>query len=96
MKKSGLDVAAAGVAVVLVVLWVLCIALLLSGCNKQVIDTTFKYDYAIVSLPDGRIVEGQLQAWRDYDDGDQLQVKINGATYLVHSMNVALVKGTVD
>lgn len=71
-------------------------ASLLVGCNKQVIDTTFKYDYAVISLPDGRIVEGQLQAWRDYDDGDQLQVKINGATYLVHSMNVALVKGTVD
>jgi len=71
-------------------------ASLLVGCNKQVIDTTFKYDYAVISLPDGRIVEGQLQAWRDYDDGDQLQVKVNGATYLVHSMNVALVKGTVD
>jgi hypothetical protein len=75
---------------------VLLFAALLIGCNKQVIDTTFKYDYAVISLPDGRIVEGQLQAWRDYDDGDQLQVKINGATYLVHSMNVALVKGTVD
>ena len=74
---------------------VLLFAALLVGCNKQVIDTTFKYDYAVISLPDGRIVEGQLQAWRDYDDGDQLQVKINGATYLVHSMNVALVKGTV-
>ena len=75
---------------------VLLFAALLVGCNKQVIDTTFKYDYAVISLPDGRIVEGQLQAWRDYADGDQLQVKINGATYLVHSMNVALVKGTVD
>lgn len=75
---------------------VLLFAALLVGCNKQVIDATFKYDYAVISLPDGRIVEGQLQAWRDYDDGDQLQVKINGATYLVHSMNVALVKGTVD
>lgn len=75
---------------------VLIFAVFLSGCNKQVIDTTLKYDYAVICLPDGRIVEGQLQAWRDYDDGDQLQVKINGATYLVHSMNVALVKGTVD
>lgn len=82
--------------IVFAIALVLLFAALLVGCNKQVIDTTFKYDYAVVSLPDGRIVEGQLQAWRDYEDGDQLQVKINGATYLVHSMNVALVKGTVD
>lgn len=81
--------------IVFAIAFVLLFAALLVGCNKQVIDTTFKYDYAVISLPDGRIVEGQLQAWRDYDDGDQLQVKINGATYLVHAMNVALVKGTV-
>lgn len=79
-----------------IVFVLLFFASLLVGCNKQVIDTTFKYDYAVIFLPDGRIVEGQLQAWRDYEDGDQIQVKINGATYLVHSMNVALVKGTVD
>lgn len=81
-------------AIILVVL-VLTI-MLCAGCNMQVIDTTLKYDYAVISLPDGRIVEGRVDSWRDYEDGDQPQVKINGATYLVHSMNVALVKGMGD
>ena len=70
-----------------------CIVLLAAGCNKQIIDTTYKFDYAIISLPNGEIVEGKVQSWNDYE-GDQIQVKINGATYLVHSMNVVLVKGT--
>nr|DAP73908.1 MAG TPA: protein of unknown function (DUF4969) [Caudoviricetes sp.] len=65
---------------------------LLSSCgNKQVLDTIYKYDKAILSLPDGSIVSGEVQSWSDYDDGDQIQVKINGTTYLVHSVNVVLI-----
>lgn len=65
---------------------------LLSSCgNKQVLDTIYKYDKAILSLPDGSIVSGEVQSWSDYDDGDQIQVKINGITYLVHSVNVVLI-----
>ena len=37
----------------------------------------------------GTIVEGKLNSWDDYE-GDQLQVKIDGVTYLVHSSNVVL------
>lgn len=64
----------------------------LSGCNKQIIDTTYSFDKAIISLPNGEIVEGKVDSWKDYDDGDQIQVKINGSTYLVHSSNIVLVK----
>lgn len=28
----------------------------------------------------------------NYDDGDQIQVKIDGTTYLVHSVNIVLIK----
>ena len=66
---------------------------LLSSCgNKQVLDTIYKYDTAILSLPDGSIVSGEVQSWSDYDDGDQIQVKINGTTYLVHSVNIVLIQ----
>lgn len=65
---------------------------LLSGCNRQIIDTTYSYDKAIIRLPDGEVVSGAVESWKDYGDGDQLQVKIDGKTYLVHSSNVALVK----
>ena len=63
-----------------------------AGCNKQIWDTTYKFDKAIVYLPDGTVVSGNVDSWTDYDDGDQIQVKINGVTYLVHSSNVVLIK----
>ena len=61
----------------------------LCGCNKQVIDTTFYYSWAQLKMPDGTVVEGKIDSWCDYE-GDQLQVRINGVTYLVHASNVIL------
>lgn len=61
-----------------------------SGCNRQIIDTTYNYTKAIVSLPDGTLVSGKVDSWKDYD-GDQIQVKIDGVTYLVHSVNAVLI-----
>ena len=63
----------------------------MSGCgNRQMIDLTYNYKYAVISLPNGDIVEGAVESWRDYDDGDQLQVTVEGVTYLLHAANVAL------
>lgn len=64
-------------------------ATLLCGCNKQVVDLTYAYEYAIVKLPDDNVVEGKLQSWNDYE-GEQLQLVIDGQTYLVNSMNVVM------
>ena len=61
--------------------------LLLAGCNKQMVDMTYSYEYAIISLPNGEVVEGKVSSWTDFEDGDQ----IAGKTYLVHSSNVALI-----
>lgn len=63
--------------------------LLLAGCNKQMIDLTYEYSQAQIKMPDGTVIEGKVDSWNDYE-GDQLQVKINGTTYLVHSSNVIL------
>lgn len=63
----------------------------LSGCNKQIVDVTFSYERAIISLPNGEVVDGKVQSWTDYEDGDQIQVKIDGVTYLVHSSQVVLI-----
>lgn len=63
--------------------------LLMTACNKQVVDLTYSYSYAQLRMPDGTIVEGKLNSWDDHE-GDQLQVKIDGVTYLVHSSNVVL------
>jgi hypothetical protein len=58
----------------------------------QMIDTTFRFDKAIISLPNGQVVEGKIDSWRDYESGDQIQVKVNGTTYLVYSSNIVLIK----
>jgi hypothetical protein len=71
--------------IVLLVIFVL----LISGCNKQLVDLNYKFDYAIIKLPNGEIVEGTVQSWKDYE-GEQLQVKINGTVYLVSSINCVL------
>lgn len=65
--------------------------LILAGCNKQMVDLTYSYEYAIIGLPNGEVVEGKVSSWKDFEDGDQLQVKIDGKTYLVHSSNVVLI-----
>ena len=62
-----------------------------SSCNKQIFDTTYKFDRAQILMPDGSIISGKVESWTDYEDGDQIQVKINGTTYLVHSENIALI-----
>lgn len=79
---------------VLILLAMMAILAMLAGCgNKQVFDTTLRFDRAIISLPDGQVVSGNVQSWTDYEDGDQIQVKIDGTTYLVHSANIALISG---
>lgn len=57
----------------------------------QWFDTAYSYDRAIIKLPNGEIIDGKCQSWRDYEDGDQLQVKVNGKTYLTHATNVVLI-----
>ncbi len=64
---------------------------LLAGCNKQVIDLTYSYERAILCLPNGEVIEGKVQSWKDFEDGDQIQVKIDGKQYLVHSEDIVLI-----
>lgn len=66
-------------------------AAILCGCNKQVFDTTYSYNYAYISLPNGECVEGTVQSWRDYKDGDQIQVTIDGVTYMTDTTRAVLV-----
>ena len=67
----------------------LCFAL--AGCNRQIIDTTWSFERAIVFLPDGEKIEGKVSSWGDYDDSDMIQVKVDGKMYLTHSSNVVLI-----
>lgn len=77
--------------IISIILVVAMMAITLCGCNKQLFDTTWEFDRAIIMLPNGEVVEGDIQSWTDYEDGDQIQVKIDGKSYLVHSSNIVMI-----
>lgn len=65
----------------------------LAACNRQMIDTTYSFNYAYIYLQNGEVIEGEISSWRDYENSDQLQIKMkSGDVYLVHSCNCTLVK----
>ena len=69
----------------------LILVFLMAGCNKQMVDLTYSYERAVLSLPNGEVIEGKVSSWTDFEDGDQIQVRIDGKTYLVHSSNIVLI-----
>ena len=78
------------------IICVVACMMMLAGClglcscgNYRVFDTTFTYSWAQIKLPDGTIVQGKVDNWTDYE-GDQLQITIDGTTYLVHAANANL------
>lgn len=75
----------------LLVVLTMIFGLSMGGCNRQAFDYTFRFDRAIVYMPNGEVIEGEIDSWRDFEDGDQIQVKIDGVTYLTHSSNVVLI-----
>ena len=75
----------------LMLVTVLVTVLVMSGCNKQMVDLTYSYERAVLSLPNGEVIEGKVSSWTDFEDGDQIQVRIDGKTYLVHSSNIVLI-----
>lgn len=79
---------------ILVIIAVILACLLLTGCgNRTMIDTTYSFSRAIVYAPDGtKVAEGKVTNWRDYGDSDQLQVCIDGKTYLTAAENIILIK----
>lgn len=66
------------------------IGLLLASCNYQVAD--FNYNFKKVHV----FTTAQcydIESWRDYEDGDQIQVKVKGyGTCLFHSNQVVLIE----
>ena len=77
---------------IIAVLLVLIFVVFLSGCgNRQMFDTTYHFSYCTIYSPSGEVIaQGEVQSWKDFEDGDQLQVKIDGVIYLTHASNVIL------
>ena len=76
--------------IVSVILMIVSVYTMANG-NIQFFDTTYKFDTAQIRMPDGSVVVGEVDSWLDYDNSDQIQIEMNGATYLTHASNVVLV-----
>lgn len=64
----------------------------LSGCgNRQIIDTSWNYNRAIITLGE-EIIEVEVSSWKDFDD-TSIQIKSkDGQVYLTDIKNVLLIK----
>ena len=80
------------IGLILAIVLTLSVVLTLASCNKQIFDTTYAFDYALVQFPDGTCEKIEIQKWDDYD-GEQIQITSkDGTTYLVNSVNCILVR----
>lgn len=76
---------------VIIGIFVIGICLLcVTGCNYQPIEFNYSYDEVVCNY-DGDKFELKVDKWTDYE-GEQLQVKSNGETYLL-SANKCYMKG---
>lgn len=62
----------------------------LTGCNKQILDIDYEYDEIICNYDGDKFIL-KIDKWTDYE-GEQIQVKSNGKTYLLSANKCYLVK----
>ena len=60
--------------------------------NKQMFDITCNFNKVMIELPGGEVISGKLTSWMDYENSDQIQVVVNGTTYLTHISNVVMIR----
>lgn len=68
---------------------ILLVSLLLTGCNKQIVDLNYRFD-KIHIYESNKCYE--ITSWKDYEDGEQVQVNLVGyGTILISSTDCILV-----
>ena len=86
MKNKFIKMIVLGIMLVVIVV-------ALTGCgNRDMWDTNYTFNRAIVILNDGTKMEIGIRQWKDYE-GDQIQIiGKDGKIYLVSSYNTILIK----
>lgn len=76
---------------ILIVLLALTV-IVLTACNKQILDFNLKFDRAYVKIGD-EWKDVAIKLWNDYD-GEQIQITLqDGTVILTSSVNCVLYKG---
>ena len=66
-------------------------AFLLAGCgNQDIAGMQYYFGWAQIKLPNGEIVEGEVDAWNHGDKTDRIRITIDGVDYNTHFSNVCL------
>ena len=78
---------------IIVLLMVVLTVVVMSACgNKDLWDTEYTFNKAIVKFPDGTSKTLEIKCWSDYD-GEQIQITTkDGTLYVFNSVNCVLVK----
>lgn len=77
------------VGVMAVIVW---LTVLVSCGNYDMFDTNNTYTRAIITYGDGQTFDINIKQWRDYGDGEQLQIVADdGTIYLTSSFNTILI-----
>ena len=74
---------------------IFAISFILTGCmrigNRTIgLDTKQTFSWGIIQLGNGELIEGPIDTWRDFRDGDEVQITIKRITYLTHYSNIIL------
>lgn len=71
---------------------ILIAALTSCGGNRDLWDTNYQFDRAVIGFPDGTTKVVTVKQWTDYEDGEQIQIIADdGTIYLVSSYNCILI-----
>lgn len=73
---------------------VMGIFLFATGCNMQVVDTTWRFNAAMVKgIGSNEWTKVSISSWKDYPESDVVQIKTtDGKSYVTHYCNIILIK----
>lgn len=78
-----------------IIIAIALIGLLLTGCknyNKAIFDTSYRFNYAIIKLPNGEFIKTKITKWSDGGENDfgWIQVWTEDNYYYTALENVVL------
>lgn len=77
----------------IVFIMVIVILISLTGCgNRDIIHSNNTYNKAIIKMPDGIILELEIDTWSNLTDGRMRITDKNGTIYSVSAVNCVLIK----